>query len=250
MHLVISLDRTPSRWKAVSERFLAAVGVSPVRVSAIDKEDLSGMRSVLEGRPRFRHLSYGELACFLSHKKCWETLLRSDEEWALVMEDDIYFSPKAKALLSSSDWIPEGVDVCQVASYKKEPERCWVDSKSVIEVGDRFSLKKMMRPTSYGTQAYWINRRAAEEALALTKQINQPVDHFMFDQWDEFCKSVSVYSLFPFVVYQDYDLPSIIDEDRKQFKEGEKSLSERFAYFVFKTKIKLMFSKTKRKFVI
>lgn len=146
-------------------------------------------------------MSVGEVGCFLSHKKCWERLLESKSEWALVMEDDCIFSSSSKRFIVDVTWVPKGVDVCQICSYKEGSEDYYVEGVS-LSVGEGFFLDKLMRPISYGTQAYWINRRAAGVALECSQRLIAPVDHFLFDQMGPLCKKVNVRSLTPFVVYQ------------------------------------------------
>ena len=58
-------------------------------------------------RTRFtRLLSPGEVGCYLSHIACWKRLVNSNEQWALIMEDDIIVSSLAGQYMKSCDWIP------------------------------------------------------------------------------------------------------------------------------------------------
>ena len=36
-----------------------------------------------------QELTHTELACYLSHMKCWESLINSEENYACILEDDL-----------------------------------------------------------------------------------------------------------------------------------------------------------------
>lgn len=209
LHLVVNLEKDVSRWVDLSKRFEDSFSVIPQRVVGVyaaeqlSDVDLQRLRPDKEFPPLYpREITVGEVGCFLSHRKCWQLFLESEADWALVMEDDIYFTRQAKIFVESTDWMPSGVDVCQICSYKPESEEYFVEEDSLV-LGGGFSLIKARSPISYGTQAYWINRKAARVALEKSKRITGPVDHFLFNQFGPFCQTLNVMSLSPFVVYQD-----------------------------------------------
>ena len=41
-------------------------------------------------------LVIGEIGCYLSHIKCWQELLNSNEKWALIMEDAMHIQQSTK----------------------------------------------------------------------------------------------------------------------------------------------------------
>lgn len=234
--LTISLERTPERWEAFRTRFVQEMGFSPQCLNAVDgvklpESRLQALQSVESSSIVARELSRGEIACYLSHLKACETLLESESEWALVMEDDVFFIEGARDWMSNPDWIPEGVDIVQVASYKPEAEKCYVlpAARKVLAQGSE--LIQMMDPVSYGTQAYWINRKAAQALLDLPEPLVGPIDHVLFDQTWVYAKALNVYTLSPFVAYQDFDpSKSLIEQERwagKTFEAKRPSWWER-----------------------
>ncbi len=236
LYLTISLDRTPERWEAFCTRFVQEMGFAPQRLSAVDGLELSerrlqALQSVESSSIVARELSRGEIACYLSHLKACETLLESDSEWALVMEDDVFFLEGARDWMSNPDWIPEGVDIVQVASYKPEAEVCQVLCSTCKQLKQGGELIQMMEPVSWGTQAYWINRRAAQALLDLPEPLVGPIDHVLFDQTWTYAKALNVYTLSPFVAYQDFDSSkSLIEQERwagKTFEAKRPSWWER-----------------------
>ena len=109
---LINLDRSIDRLEAMKIR-LKTIGVDFERVSGIDGNKFPPVDYTTKS-PNARyphHLSAGEIACFLSHKKCWELLIKSNEEWALILEDNCTFSASATRYLSNTNWIPEGCNL-------------------------------------------------------------------------------------------------------------------------------------------
>ena len=225
LFLIISLDRTPERWERVKRDFFNFLGFKPKKISAVDGQnyvgDIASLSPTAEESLIQRPMSKGEVACYLSHAECWKALLQSHEEWALVMEDDIHFVPNSQDIVASPDWIPEGVDIVQVGAYKEQDERSLSLRKTLKPIAG-FELIKMFYPMSWGTQAYWINRRAAKKALEISDRILGPVDHFLFDQGFLFAKSLNVYTLNPFVVYQKDEVSgSLLEKEREEMRKLE-----------------------------
>ena len=100
LRFVINLDSSKDRLVSISQR-LNELGIPFERIPAVNGRTLSDQQisqitypyDHFESKVRFtRELTKGEVGCFLSHRKCWERLLESEEEWALIMEDDINIS--------------------------------------------------------------------------------------------------------------------------------------------------------------
>lgn len=234
---IISLPECKDRRARVLDEF-APFDVEVTWVEAVDGRKMS-TKELEEFRPQNkqdnwigRDLTPGEIGCYLSHLKAWKTLLASDEKWLLVGEDDIYLVPEAKTFIESPNWIPTGVDVCQVSSYKQGSEACRI-RKDVIVLGNGFELIQMIEPIAWGTQLYWINRSAAKRAVEISEKLLTPVDHLLFDQEKPFCCSLNVRSLNPFVVYQDFEAgDSLIEKEREdQREQSQDNVPKKTSYF-------------------
>lgn len=215
LRYVINLDRSPDRWFMVSEK-LKAFDIHAERISAVDghglsRETLVSLIPPLEDISKIncpRELLPGEIGCFLSHKKCWQKLTESENEnWALIMEDDIEISSRAKNYMTNTDWIPEGIDLIQLhiwgSTWKSK-----VDKSFTLPNGD--NLLRPLNPPALGTQAYLISKKAATDALSLSKTICSPVDNFLSGIYSPFAKKYPTYRLNPAIVTTT-DLPSSID---------------------------------------
>ena len=90
------------------ESQLTRIGLDFERLSAVDGKRLSTeqLNGVDRLDPRSELLSDGAVAAFLSHLEVWKLIAAGTEEYAVVMEDDVYISKHAGELLSDPSWIP------------------------------------------------------------------------------------------------------------------------------------------------
>ena len=97
LRLVVNLNRSPERWKAIKTQ-LDRLKIPVERLEAVDgkllSEEVVGNLTSSVHFSMGRELERGEIGCFLSHRKCWERLLDTDEKYALVLEDDLILSDR------------------------------------------------------------------------------------------------------------------------------------------------------------
>lgn len=253
---IISLKDSSDRWASVSNEF-KRLALTPIKFEAVDGRNKNFKipyiteisDNITLPQKNYNKMTSGEIACFLSHRKCWEDFIKSDFEWALIGEDDIFLSSKGKELLISPDWIPSGVDLVQIGSFQKESLKCYVERKSLIKLKNNFSLVKMLKPSSMGTQLYWMNKKAARIALELSHCIHEPVDHFLFEQNNSYCQTIGVYTLTPFICYQDFNAPSILTSKGRKLIDPLNKKNESF-YIKLLKHLKSRYLKIKSKKII
>ena len=189
---LINLDRSIDRLEAMKIR-LKTIGVDFERVSGIDGNKISPVDYTTKS-PNARyphHLSAGEIACFLSHKKCWELLIKSNEEWALILEDNCTFSASATRYLSNTNWIPEG---CNLINFcNRDGMNIFADKSITLNYGNTLLRVKASPPI--GTYAYFISRDAARVALQMSSQIFEPVDNFLFGYFSSYASTIDHWRL-------------------------------------------------------
>ena len=185
---LVNMDRSTDRLE-IMQRRLSALGLKFERVAAVDGSKLTEAENGCVISPNWRYpyfLTPGEVGCFLSHRKCWQKLIDSGDSWALVLEDDSVFHPKAKEYFQSTSWIPEGVQLVQFSFAK---DSTFSDKSVLLANGNRLVRVKHSSPC--GTYAYMISRDAAKKALELSNKIEGPIDNFMFGMFFEFPKIIS-----------------------------------------------------------
>lgn len=184
---LINLDRSTDRLETIKNsldsHFIEFERVSAVDAQLLTEEELyQNVRTPNCNYPR--SLTKGEVACFLSHRVCWEKLVKSGHERALILEDNCEFSPVANQYLASENWIPASCELIHF-SYGNNP-MFFTDEISL----PNNSLIKTKYSAPIGTSAYCISRNAAVVALELSQTIMEPVDNFLFGMFSEFSKRI------------------------------------------------------------
>lgn len=106
---LINLKRSPDRLQKMKSE-LERQNIDFERIEAIDSNSLYESDLDICDTPNIEYpyrIKAGELACFLSHRICWEKLIKSEKEWGLIIEDHCVLSSKACNYLRSTDWIPK-----------------------------------------------------------------------------------------------------------------------------------------------
>lgn len=198
---LVNLNRSSDRLENM-DRQLSALNISYKRVGAVDGKALtdSEIDDVTVDRKYrkiwYRNLTRGEIGCFLSHRKCWELIVAGSENFGCIIEDDVLLSPKVKEFIKNELWIPEGVHLIQLSHLG----RGGVLISDEIDLNNKFGLVRVIKPHHIGTQGYLIDKKAASEALRLTRKIESPVDEFLFSLRYCFGRKYSAWVVNPYVV--------------------------------------------------
>ncbi|WP_207770978.1 glycosyltransferase family 25 protein [Kumtagia ephedrae] len=171
---IIHLRRAHDRQPQV-QRLAAGLPVPVEVMDAVDALDLSDAdidrvyRRHLH-RPRYPFaLSRSEIACFLSHREAWRSIVDQGLDAGLVLEDDVALEPgfpaafaAARACLRPGDLIRFPVQ----EGRERGPEVFAADGLRII------------RPNPVGLRmaAQLIGRDAAGRLLAATERFDRPVD--------------------------------------------------------------------------
>ena len=223
LRFVINLDSSKDRLAVVSKR-LQELGVPFERMPAVNGRALSDEEIAqitypynhFESRVRFtRELTKGEVGCFLSHRKCWERLLESDKQWAMIMEDDIQISNLAPNYMLSTEWIPPDVHICQLSVCSSHPVTGTIRDE-VLKVDDDVTLVVPLNPPPVGCMCYLISRKAAELAVKLSEKLPAPVDDFLFTLWFEIANKFTVWRTSPTLVIPTIGVESDIGSRAKK----------------------------------
>ena len=185
---------------------LRKFNIRPERISAIDGKTLDEQQVTRLAPPlnsflklEFpRELTKGEIGCFLSHRKAWKRFLESEDDWALIMEDDVRFSSKAIEYIKDSKWIPDGVNLIRL-NASSAPGNFAVTSHQ-FSIGLDAELIQPFFPPALVSACYLISRRYAQEAVEASEIIYQPVDEFLSAYRSKWAKKHPFFALNPAVV--------------------------------------------------
>jgi glycosyl transferase, family 25 len=157
--LVINLDRSPTRLTKISAQ-LDFLGLRWHRIAAVDGATLDMDDPTVLDKPRF-HEQHGkpplpgELGCYLSHVKALETLLSSNYEWGLILEDDAVLGDALPSVINTLLEHPQAWDLVKLSG---------MHSGTPVKVKKLSSHRNLcIALTSYtGASCYLVNRRAAK----------------------------------------------------------------------------------------
>lgn len=155
-----------------------------------------------------RYPTPGEIGCTLSHRKCYERLLASEEQVALILEDDVAFTcpdaleeVTAECLQLLKDGCAELILCSQQVCYYSVP----------AFLTKAYAAYPVYN--AYGTYAYFINRRGAEHLLRKKRPFIVADDY----QWMRE-EGVKIKCVFPSIAKEcssEQHLGSLIDSERR-----------------------------------
>jgi glycosyl transferase family 25 len=183
--LLINLARRADRLAWMKAQ-LAEQGLAFRRIEAVDGAGFPPMAD-------FRGpMTNGEIACHLSHRRCWELLVKSGEAYALVLEDDLVLSPRTATILARPDLVPDGADLVRLETRRNE---IGIRGASHTLDGD-VSVHRMVT-AHLGAAAYILSRSCAERLLAMDLSESTPVDHVLFDPAVPICRQLQIFQIDP-----------------------------------------------------
>ncbi len=204
---LINLDSATDRLERMKTR-LSALNLDFERVSAVVAKELQLPIPEFDEK-KFKlfvgkKTNKNEIGCFLSHIKTYETFLKSDAEFALVLEDDMVFQEDFPSIVthiinSNAKW-----DFVKFNTAK--PRRKLDISVHDFSIGNnKYAMTANLFPRTK-SGAYLINRKAAKSILSNAMPMTVTFDHEMIKFWKH---DIRQYSLFPSPTMEDGS-PSII----------------------------------------
>lgn len=217
---IINLDRSADRLEFMIRQFRylqekVGVGIQPIRIPAVDAKQLP-KETIDRYYDRYFFsfnatyfpnvvppggLSNGEVACFLSHRKCWETIVSGEEDYAAVFEDDVIFSSESGDFLKDATWIPQDADIVKLEVLTK---KLIVSEKPEKQVYGRDVSRFFI--TNIGAAAYIISKKAAKRLLNMTERFYVPVDHVMFGNLFPYFDELVSYQVIPALCVQEREI--------------------------------------------
>ncbi|MEO0543326.1 MAG: glycosyltransferase family 25 protein [Pseudomonadota bacterium] len=177
LRLLINLDRATDRLAHMADA-LSQRGLDWERVPAFDCRNFDDgfVEEIYAKSSRLRQ-DPGSIGAFMTHRDCWRRLVASEEDHALVMEDDLVFGVDCDRFLKDAHWLPKAHEKSVV--HLETFGRVTVISEDPIANVGSHGLHVMHR-LHHGSAAYLIHRDIAEKALAAGTDLNNVPDEFLF----------------------------------------------------------------------
>jgi len=176
---LVNLERRRDRLAAM-QRQLDSLGIPFTHFPATDANKLEPA-CIKEAFPPgpLGQLSRGDIACTLSHVRLLDTFLRSKDEVAVVLEDDIVLSPDAARWICHDDWLPSDFSVIKLERFGPQNQKLVVGKG--WSLGEGRELAPLLSKHG-GSAAYIIARKAAERFLeTASDRLSLPIDHLLFN---------------------------------------------------------------------
>ena len=169
-------------------------------------------------RPRYPFiLSDNEIACFLSHRRAWKTILERELDGALIAEDDVEVDAERFASLWSEVAASATAnDFVRFPRWERGESGDGVPGSPVAHLSEPFL-------PGLGMQMQYVAREAARKLLAATETFDRPVDSVVQMQW---LHGARVLSARPIVIREiDFELGGTVLQ-RKKMPFAEKLIHE------------------------
>ena len=203
---VINLDRSKDRLEKMKIQF-RELGLSFERVAAVDGSKLDEAQYHSENT-FYKALQPNEMACYLSHVKCWHRILEDGVEHGIILEDDVavdeHFASIIKKLSNESE--KRDLDFVKFSHNKIHRKK----ATGHVPLTDNNHLTKLS-PLPVGTLGQWVSNKAARELTAHHAIPKQPIDVFLRNEW---LFSFTIYNVFPNIVRTAPGTVSTIAQDR------------------------------------
>ena len=188
IHLERSLERKPQVSKLKKDLAFRTKVIEAIDGSKADN-DFSKSYTPRLLRPYYPfNLRSAEVACFQSHRKCWQEILDQGLEAALIVEDDVDIIDEEfmSAVKLAMKEIKMGDLIRLPVKPREKPRNSSVkrDNISIFE------------PTlvGLGTQAQIVTYDAARRLLESTKRFDRPIDVYLQLRWKH---GVRILTLWP-----------------------------------------------------
>lgn len=178
----ISLVRESARRRLMSEQF-ARLGLDVEFFDGIEPDptrytETPGYDGEFRMRYYGRHLTRGEVGCYLSHLTVWRQLIARHEGFVCVMEDDVLLDPGFLDAVQRLVQGPDDWDIVRLAGVFDRSA-----SRRIRRLESGLELHDFLHPHR-GMQAYIVRREAAEALAHYAMSMRYPVDDALDRYWE------------------------------------------------------------------
>ncbi|QEG34721.1 glycosyltransferase family 25 protein [Bythopirellula goksoeyrii] len=189
---IVHLERATDRHEQV-ERLKQQCPIPVEVVEAVDSEALEN-ESVRERRdcshfkPSYPfQLRLAEIACFYSHRKCWQAIVDQNLDGGLILEDDVELD--VTVFNSAFDL---ALRHFTLEDYVRFPQKC---RERAASIRASTATHRLIVPevTGLGMIGQLVGQNAAKSLLEHTQRFDRPVDAFLQMTWQTGVQPISVY---------------------------------------------------------
>ena len=181
---VVSLVRETQRRATIAER-LRALDIPFEFFDAVDGATAQPDKSVYDPDRMItwnrKPLTAGQIGCYMSHYRVWQQLATSDDNFALILEDDTIPLPSLNTLLDSINRLPKNWEVVLLSdSIPSINKHSLMASRNILTAN--ISIDHYIRPGVF-TSAYLLHKRGAARLVQNSLPMRGPVDAWNSHSW-------------------------------------------------------------------
>ena len=209
---VINLDKSPERMariaKRLNELFIPFERISGVYGAELSQEEIDQYYCPKLNKKNYRRpIGLGEIGCYISHIKAWQTIVDRKLPCGLILEDDIVIEEGLADLAKELGSLPDTFDIVKFFNKKKNPKI--VDS---VDFARKYKLCRFKK-IPIGNYAQLISLSGAKKLLKTYEKFGRPVDEDIQHWWES---DTNVIGVMPSVVRPNESAQSDIDEQGKR----------------------------------
>ena len=192
---VINLKRSPKRWAHIQQQF-AQFGLIATRVEAVDGRKLTKHDLSLYRTGRYATLADDEIACFLSHRTCWQQVADGDDPYACIFEDDVHISKHFPDFLQTKIW----TECSGLLSIEQFHPVIRAKPRPVVKKSN-YCVYRCVE-SNPGAAGYILSKTIAKQLLQDSDPFYHLVDSFLFSPRRIIAARFNSYQLAPAVCLQ------------------------------------------------
>lgn len=199
---IINLPHRTDRLLKVKQNFPNSEIIIAVDYSKLTEDDKCFWENKLKTPKNFID-SLGAIGCFASHYNTWSQITNSEDDYALVVEDDVKiienvnFETELKNIIKS---FPEDFDVLFIGGGEEEQKK-----KNFVNTGI-YKFQFLNNINAFTTEAYFVSKKGAIKLIELvnSKKINScNVDWYLHNLGKK--NLINYYELYPLICFQLYN---------------------------------------------
>ncbi|HMM63028.1 MAG TPA: glycosyltransferase family 25 protein [Mesorhizobium sp.] len=176
----INLERSKDRWEALQES-AARFGIGLRRIDAVDGRALHAGELAGLDEPGFRRIHGkrvlpAEIGCYFSHLRALDAIAKGAEPYAVVVEDDIVFTPDFLPFLNGLTRL-EGWDVVKLVNHRTSLIR------HIHRVNSKHGIGRCLHGPLGSSAAYVVTREGAAMLLRALQPMRLPYDVALERGW-------------------------------------------------------------------
>ncbi len=151
---------------------------------------------------RSRNMGYGDIGQYASHRIAWLNLVKSNQPFAIVLEDDVIVSPDLYHIVEHINQLPRLWDIIRLDQQRRYPYPKFVPLALPFGANQQIRLSPFSQPSCKG---YIITQQTASRLLTLTRRFSVSLPN---DLQNLRAANISMLDLFPHSIHTAINIPS------------------------------------------